>query len=158
MVQAFLVPKPTPRWEDQVNKIRVQQPAILAAIAAQEAAEQAQAKQVADAAAAQAKAVYEAPTAVYHEASGALTGSIGYATPGGNCVLEVPPLERLMGNPITWPVLTQTPYIGAIALFPYNHVAVVTGLWSNGDVEVRQQNWGGVPQTRFSRGELRGFR
>lgn len=90
--------------------------------------------------------------------TGTLTGSVGFALVGGNCVNQVPLSERLDGNPITWPVLTMTPYIGAIALFPYNHVAVVTGIWSNGDVEVRQENWGGYPQTRFSVAELRGFR
>ncbi len=122
-------------------------------------AEQARLKAEADAAAAfaaqQEQIAYEAPI---QADGGLLSGSYGYALAGGNCVNEVPANERPDGNPITWSVTTMTPYIGAIALFPYNHVAIVTGIWSNGDIEVRQQNWSGIPQTRFHLNELRGFR
>lgn len=86
-----------------------------------------------------------------------LLGAIGYANPYGNCVLEVPAGRRPIGNPITWAVTTQQPYIGAIALFSYNHVGIVTGIWANGDLEIRHQNYRGG-QHRFPRGAFRGFR
>lgn len=89
---------------------------------------------------------------------GTLIGSIGYAFAGGNCVNQIAPGVRPDGNPSTWAVTTMIPYIGAAALFPYNHVARVTGIWSNGDVEVANENWNGSPVTRFSRSALRGFR
>lgn len=84
-----------------------------------------------------------------------LTGSIGYARPGGNCVNE-PGVKRQSGNPITWSVATQTPYIGATALFTFNHVGYIVGLWDNGDIEIRHQNWNGS-QHRFPRSSFRGF-
>lgn len=87
-----------------------------------------------------------------------LTGSIGIAIAGGNCVLEVPLSIRPDGNPITWLATTQTPYIGGVALFTYNHVGIITGVWSNGDLEIRHQNWNGMPVTRFPRSAMRGFR
>lgn len=86
-----------------------------------------------------------------------LTGSIGYARPGGNCVNEPGINNPRNGNPINWPVTSSTPRIGATALWTYNHTGVVTGIWSNGDVEVRHQNYTGS-QTRFPRGAFRGFR
>lgn len=153
----FIKPVEQPQFPDRTKQaaeavvIRQKDAAEAAAKAAQEA----EAKRLADIAAQQAKALYTGPVWV---SIGSLTGSYGYAHAGGNCVNEVPPGLLLSGNPISWPVSTNTPYIGGIALFPYNHVARVVGLWSNGDVEVAQQNWSGTPQTRFSRGELRGFR
>lgn len=85
-----------------------------------------------------------------------LIGSIGYANPTGNCVNE-PGINRQSGNPITWTVTSQTPWIGATALWTYNHAGVVVGIWSNGDVEVRHQNYKGG-QHRFPRSVFRGFR
>lgn len=88
---------------------------------------------------------------------GSLVGSLGYSLPYGNCVNESGVNNPGWGNPISWPVLTQVPTIGASALFYFNHVAVVTGTWSNGDIEVRQQNSPGAPH-RYPRSEFRGFR
>lgn len=85
-----------------------------------------------------------------------LVGSIGYARAGGNCINE-PGVNRMNGNPSSWFAISATPWIGATALFNYNHVGIVTGIWSNGDLEIRHQNyWGG--QHRFPRGAFRGFR
>lgn len=90
---------------------------------------------------------------------GTLTGSYGYAIAGGNCINQVPYGLRGSGNPISWAVTTQMPYIGGAALWAgVNHVARVTGLWSNGDIEVAQENWSGPAITRFSRSTFRGFR
>lgn len=87
-----------------------------------------------------------------------LIGSIGYATCGGNCVNEPGVNNPFDGtNPISWAVLSQTPTIGATALWTYNHTGVVVGIWSNGDIEVRHQNFCGG-QHRFSRSDFRGFR
>lgn len=100
-----------------------------------------------------------APTTVKApETSGAdgLTGSVGYARSGGNCVNE-PGVNRAGGNPISWPALSRTPSIGATALWTYNHTGVVTGVWSNGDVEVRHQNYSGG-QHRFPPSSFRGYR
>ncbi len=87
-----------------------------------------------------------------------LVGALGYAHAGGNCVQEPGVNNPGWGNPIDWPITTTTPSIGASALFTYNHVAVVTGLWSNGDIEVRHQNWNGAAVTRFPRSTFRGYR
>lgn len=89
--------------------------------------------------------------------SGELFGTLGYALAFGNCVDE-PGVNGAPGNPISWPALTQDPRIGESALFYFNHVAVITGIWSNGDIEVRQHNWHGTPITRFPRSMFRGFR
>lgn len=84
-------------------------------------------------------------------------GSIGYARAGGNCVNEPGVNNPGFGNPISWPVTSGTPWIGATALWTYNHTGVVTGIWSNGDIEVRHQNvTGGVH--RYPRSAFRGFR
>lgn len=92
----------------------------------------------------------------YGGASG-LLGSIGRALPYGNCVLEPGVNNPGWGTPISWPVTSRTPWIGATALFPYNHAGVVVGIWPNGDVEIRHQNYKGT-QTRFSASSMRGFR
>lgn len=89
--------------------------------------------------------------------SSGLIGSMGYARAGGNCVNEPGVNNPGYGNPVNWSATSFTPWIGATALFNYNHVGVVTGIWSNGDVEIRHQNYTGN-QTRFSPGQLRGFR
>ena len=93
----------------------------------------------------------------YSGFSGGLMGSIGYALPYGNCVDEPGVNNPGWGNPIDWPVLSQTPSIGATALWTYNHTGVVTGIWSDGSIEVRHRNYRGG-QSRFSPGEFRGFR
>ncbi|MSU76264.1 CHAP domain-containing protein [Patescibacteria group bacterium] len=86
-----------------------------------------------------------------------LVGSEGYARSGGNCVNEPGVNNPRTGNPISWAVLSSEPTVGATALFTWNHTGVVTGIWKNGDVEVRHQNyWGG--QHRFPRSMFRGFR
>lgn len=99
----------------------------------------------------------DSPVSVPQAISGnGLLGSMGYARAGGNCVNE-PGLHKQNGNPITWAVTSRTPTIGATALWTYNHVGVVTGIWANGDVEVRHQNYSGG-QHRFPRSAFRGFR
>lgn len=89
--------------------------------------------------------------------SGQLLGSYGYVSPWGNCVLEPGVNNPGWGNPIAWPIASQTPWIGATALWTYNHTGVVVGIWSNGDLEIRHQNFQGG-QTRFSIWSFRGFR
>lgn len=96
----------------------------------------------------------EAPTAVVLPE---LTGTLGYAKPGGNCVMEPGVHNPGFGNPISWPVTATTPSLGATALFTFNHTGVVVGIWSNGDIEVRHQNYSGG-QHRFPRSFFRGFR
>ncbi len=86
-----------------------------------------------------------------------LVGTAGYAVAGGNCVAEPGINNPGYGNPSDWPVTSQVPRVGATAVFTWNHVGVVTGIWRNGDIEVRHQNyWGG--QHRFPRSMIRGFR
>lgn len=105
-----------------------------------------------------ATATFAQPAAInYAVGGGELTGSVGYAIAYGNCVNEPGVNNPGWGNPIDWPVLSSEPTIGATALWNYNHTGVVTGIWSNGDIEVRHQNFPGG-QTRFSRSEFRGFR
>lgn len=88
--------------------------------------------------------------------SSELIGSIGYAVHTGNCVNE-PGVNKGVGNPSNWPALTQTPTIGATVLFTYNHTGVITGIWSDGSIEVRHQNYRGT-EHRFPRSAFRGFR
>lgn len=91
-----------------------------------------------------------------------LEGSIGYARAGGNCVNEPGVNNPRNGNPINWPVTSSTPWVGATALWTFNHTGVVTGIWRSGGqivaVEVRHQNWYGGNQHKFSIGAFRGFR
>jgi hypothetical protein len=100
---------------------------------------------------------YTASTQVTVTYGDFLTGSYGYALAGGNCVVEPGVNNPGWGNPIDWPITSTEPWIGASALFGFNHVAVVTGLWSNGDIEVRHQNCSGCP-TRYPRSSFRGVR
>lgn len=86
-----------------------------------------------------------------------IAGVLGYALPYGNCVNEPGVNNPGYGNPIDWPVLSGSPSLGATALWTFNHTGVVVGLWSNGDVEVRHQNYGGG-QTRFPASAFRGYR
>lgn len=94
------------------------------------------------------------------QAIGGLFGARGYARAGGNCVNEPGVNSPRDGtNPISWAVLSYRPSIGATALWRgINHTGVVTGIWSNGDIEVRHQNWGGAPVTRFPASAFRGYR
>lgn len=89
------------------------------------------------------------------ESVGGLTGTVGYARAGGNCVNE-PGVKRQNGNPIQWQAGTSQPYLGATVLFGFNHTGVISGIWSNGDIEVRHQNYAGG-QHRFPRSAFRGF-
>jgi hypothetical protein len=132
----------------QREEARIQEEARIAAEKAAEA-------EAARIAAQSAKASY-APS--YSSYGGTLVaGSYGYALAYGNCVNEPGVNNPGWGNPINWPITSTTPWIGASALFYYNHVAVVTGFWSNGDVEVREQNAPGAPH-RYPRSMLRGYR
>ncbi len=88
---------------------------------------------------------------------GTLRGSMGYARAGGNCVNEPGVNNPHSGNPIDWPVLSRSASIGATALWTYNHTGVVTGIWSDGWIEVRHQNFSGGQHT-FPPGAFRGFR
>lgn len=154
----LIQPLSQPRFPDRTKE------ALEAADYRQEQARIAQeAAAAAQSAAQQAQEAYTAPTQPTNPTYAnnydyLLVGTLGYALPGGNCVDEVPIALQFPGNPISWPVLTPIPYIGAVALFPYNHVAMVVGLWGNGDVEVDQQNWAGAPITRFPLSAFRGFR
>lgn len=98
-----------------------------------------------------------APTTRAVSSSG-LMGSMGYAKAGGNCVREPGVNSPHNGtNPISWAVLSRTPTIGATALFNFNHTGIVTGIWENGDIEIRHQNYSGGTH-RFPRSDFRGFR
>lgn len=95
-------------------------------------------------------------TQVTHTTS-ELIGRYGYALAGGNCVNTARAYGKNQpGNPISWVATTQTPYIGAAALFNFNHVAVVVGIHSNGDLEVAHENCPGCP-SRYPRSAFRGF-
>jgi hypothetical protein len=86
-----------------------------------------------------------------------LTGSLGYSLPYGNCVDVAKAWGKNQpGNPISWEPTSSKPWIGAAALFGYNHVAVVVGIWSNGDVEVAQANCPGCVH-RYAMSVFRGF-
>jgi hypothetical protein len=154
-------PTPVPDFDKEVLiPLRVQQ-AEEAARAAKVAEEARQAELAREAEAARQANIAQlsqplAPAREVQQAQ-ALLGSIGYASPYGNCVAEPGVNNPGYGNPIDWPVTSATPWIGATALFGFNHVAVVTGIWSNGDIEVRHQNVQGG-QHRYARGEFRGFR
>jgi len=86
-----------------------------------------------------------------------LIGHIGYSDPYGNCVDEPGVNNPGWGNPIDWPITTTTASIGASALFYFNHVAVVVGIWPNGDIEVDQENSPGAPHT-YPPWMVRGYR
>lgn len=100
--------------------------------------------------------VYNSSYNTYQAGYGELTGSYGYALYGGNCVSQVPYALRGQGNPINWPS-TSGPYIGGAVLFWYNHTGRITGFWSNGDIEIAEENAGGAPH-RYARSYFRGFR
>lgn len=152
---SVLQPSPSPRdhaHNVDLSKLGKPHPAVPAAVSPLKAAKPKRPAPAAKAAVAPGPAPAPAPPAVP-----GLTGSIGYALAYGNCVNEPGVNNPGYGNPIGWPVLSGKPTIGATALFAWNHTGVVTGLWSNGDVEVRHQNyWGGTH--RFPRSMFRGFR
>lgn len=86
-----------------------------------------------------------------------LIGSYGWVSGGGNCVNTAKQYGKSQpGNPISWSPTTQTPFIGAAVLFYFNHVAIVTGIHSDGSVEVTHENCPGCP-TRYPRSAIRGF-
>lgn len=90
------------------------------------------------------------------EAVGGLVGSLGYAQSFGNCVNQAG-VNRASGNPISWPVLSSVPRVGGTALFTYNHVGYISGIWDNGDLEIQHQNYAGR-QHRFPPSAFRGYR
>jgi len=86
-----------------------------------------------------------------------IAGTMGYSLPWGNCVNVAKAFGKNQpGNPISWRPTTHQPFIGAAALFYFNHVAVVTGILSDGSVEVAQQNSPGAPH-RYSQNQIRGY-
>lgn len=86
-----------------------------------------------------------------------LIGSYGAVLVGGNCVNTAKAHGKNQpGNPISWSPTTQTPFVGAAALFYFNHVAIVTGIHSDGSIEVIHENCPGCP-THYPRGTFRGF-
>lgn len=87
---------------------------------------------------------------------GGLVGSVGYAQSFGNCVNQAG-VNRASGNPSSWPVLSSVPRVGGTALFNYNHVGYISGIWSNGDLEIQHQNYSGS-QHRFPPSSFRGYR
>ena len=96
-------------------------------------------------------------TIVRASVSGGLIGSYGSVRSGGNCVNTARAYGKIQpGNPSTWSISTTTPFIGAAALFNYNHVSIVTGIHANGDIEVEHENFRGT-RTRFSQSEIRGY-
>lgn len=142
--------------KQEAEEARVKQEAVAEELAQQEAAKAEQAKQ--RLLAEQQTVQHPQPVVPAREVQqGELLGSYGYAVPYGNCVNEPGVNNPHWGNPINWPATSSTPWIGASALFQFNHVAVVTGFWSNGDIEVRHQNYTGG-QHRFPRSMFRGFR
>jgi len=86
-----------------------------------------------------------------------LVGQTGWSTPWGNCVDEPGVNNPGYGNPISWSVLYSTPHLGSTVLFFFNHTAVVVGIWSNGDIEVGQENSPGASHT-YSPSQIRGYR
>lgn len=122
------------------------------------AAEEAERLRQAEEARQEALVTYTPQTYVQSYGSGTLiAGTYGYARAGGNCVLEPGVNNPGFGNPISWPITSRTPRLGATVLFYFNHVAVLTGIYSNGDIEVRHQNMSGNV-TRYSMSQVRGFR
>ena len=90
--------------------------------------------------------------------NGLIAGTYGSVRSGGNCVNEPGVNNPGSGNPITWAVTSNTPTIGATALWTYNHTGVVSGIYEGGQyVEVRHQNFSGS-RTKFHISEFRGFR
>jgi hypothetical protein len=84
-------------------------------------------------------------------------GSVGYSLPYGNCVdIAHEYGKNQPGDPITWIPTTQTPAVGDAALFYFNHVGIITGIHSDGTIEIAQANAPGMPH-RFPPSEFRFF-
>jgi hypothetical protein len=149
---------PQPKFPDRTAIVAKQNADRLAA---EEATRQAEADRLAELAARPAPTVYYAPvvaiTPVVATGDYLISGSYGYAIPYGNCVNEPGVNNPGNGNPSGWPATSSSPWVGATFLFWGNHTGIVTGLWSNGDVEVRHQNFQGGMH-RFPRNMFRGFR
>lgn len=143
------------RAAQALEKIQADKQAALDAEAARQALEASQQAAIVE----QSGAIPTTPPtmAVGVYSLGDLIGSVGYSLPYGNCVLEPGVNNPGWGNPIDWPATSYAPWVGASALFYTNHVAVVSGLYGNGDLEVRQQNSPGMPH-RVPMGMIRGFR
>lgn len=157
-----VLPAPTKvqEYDALLDKLQVQRQEQLQAEEAakiQRDAEAAEAAKQAAILAAQVHTVAVQAATLTSSYEGSLTGSYGYASPFGNCVNEPGVNNPGWGNPIDWPVLSTVPTLGATFLFYSNHTGVVTGIWSNGDLEVRHQNYVGG-QHRFPRSMFRGFR
>lgn len=100
-----------------------------------------------------APAVTVAAVTVYQE----LSGSYGYVSSGSNCVNTAKAHGKNQpGDPINWAPTTHVPFIGAAALFNFNHVAIVSGIHADGSIEVIHENCPGCP-TRYPRNAFRGF-
>lgn len=155
-----LVPKPdydqqvlAPLHADQAREALQAAQAVAQALATQQAAQK-----LATATAAQVALQVKLPVIASTDVtSGTLDGAIGYSLPYGNCVDQAGVNNPGYGNPIDWPILTRVATIGATVLFYFNHTAVVSGIWSNGDIEVYQQNAPGMSH-RIPASEIRGFR
>ncbi len=86
-----------------------------------------------------------------------IAGTMGYSLSSGNCVNEVRAYGKNQpGNPISWQPTTRQPFVGAAVLFYFNHTARVTGILSDGSIEVAQQNSPGAPH-RYSQSQIRGY-
>jgi len=117
-IDNLISPPKTLTWDEQLapqlaraEQQRVDEAARLQAIAAQAAAEAAEREIEAQAV----RFTYRAPQTAYTALqSGELTGSLGYARAGGNCTMEPGVNNPWNGtNPIDWPILSETPTIGA---------------------------------------------
>lgn len=97
------------------------------------------------------------PTQSAPVVAGLLAGSYGYSLAGGNCVDMAKRYGKNQpGNPVSWVPTTRTPFIGAAALFYYNHVAIVSGIHYDGSIEVIHENCPNCP-TRYPASTFRGF-
>lgn len=86
-----------------------------------------------------------------------IAGRAGFIAPGNNCVDWVKQFRSVpMGNPIGWQPTTMKPFIGAIAVFYFNHTARVEGIYSDGSVAVSHANAPGAP-VRYTMRQIRGF-
>ena len=96
------------------------------------------------------------PISYGNTGGGLIAGTVGFHAPGNNCVDWVKKFRSVpFGNPSSWSPTTQTPYIGAVVLFYFNHTAKVEGI-GNGFIEVSHANASGAP-TRYSLSQIRGF-
>lgn len=100
----------------------------------------------------------ESPTPAKQGAAGVSGGSRGYVARGGNCVTFVCSMAPGLcqrGNAGSWRANSSTPSIGAVMIFRpgqqgasgAGHVGIVTGINSNGTINLAHANWYG--QTTF---------